>query len=91
MTTQQDSNPTGLFRSRTGFVLVIFLAIIAFFLVMEHTAHLFGILPYLLLLACPFLHLFMHRGHNGHSGHNRDREGHANHTDHNHNPKGGRI
>jgi len=91
MTTQQDSNSDGLFRSRTGFVLIIFLAIIAFFLVTEHTAHLFGILPYLLLLACPFLHLFMHREHGGHGGPGRDREGHANHLNHNHNPKGGRI
>jgi hypothetical protein len=27
----------------------------------------FSILPYLLLLACPFMHLFMHRGHHKHS------------------------
>jgi hypothetical protein len=25
-----------------------------------------GILPYLLLLACPILHLLMHRGHGSH-------------------------
>jgi hypothetical protein len=24
-------------------------------------------LPYLLLVACPFVHLFMHHGHSGHS------------------------
>jgi hypothetical protein len=40
-----------------------FLVIAAFFLLTEHRAHVFGILPYLLLLACPLLHLFMHRGH----------------------------
>jgi hypothetical protein len=24
------------------------------------------VLPYLILLACPLMHLFMHRGHGGH-------------------------
>jgi hypothetical protein len=37
--------------------------------VTEHTAHVFGVLPYLLLLACPLVHFF-HGGHKrGHSGH----------------------
>ncbi|HEV8397155.1 MAG TPA: DUF2933 domain-containing protein [Vicinamibacterales bacterium] len=27
----------------------------------EHESHFLGILPYLLLLACPLLHLFGHR------------------------------
>lgn len=46
-------------------VLLAFLAIGGFFLVTEHRAHLFGILPYLLLLLCPLMHLF-HRGHGKH-------------------------
>jgi hypothetical protein len=46
-----------------------FLAIAVFFLATEHTAHFFGVLPYLLLLLCPLLHLFMHRGHGEHGGH----------------------
>lgn len=33
-----------------------------------HGAHLFGGLPFLLILACPLLHVFMHRGHGGHGG-----------------------
>lgn len=45
-----------------------FLAIIVFYLVTEHWAHTLGALPYLLLLACPLLHLLMHRGHGGHGG-----------------------
>jgi hypothetical protein len=57
--------PSGLFRSRTGLVLLAFLVIAAFFLVTEHTAHLFGALPFLLLLACPLMMLFMHRGGHG--------------------------
>jgi hypothetical protein len=56
------------FRSRSGLVLVAFLGIAGFFLVTEHRAHVFGALPYLLLLACPLMH-FLHRGHKG--GHGR--------------------
>lgn len=56
-------------RSRTGLALIGFLLIIAFFLLTEHTAHVFGILPYALLLVCPLLHLFMHGGHGEHAGH----------------------
>ena len=51
-----------------GLVLFAFLAIVAFFLVTEHRAHLFGILPYLLVLACPLLHWLMHdEGFVGHT------------------------
>ena len=54
-----------------------FIAIAAFFLWTEHRAHLFsGLswLPFVLILACPLMHVFMHRGHGGHGGH-----GHAGH------------
>jgi hypothetical protein len=51
-----------------GIALCVFLAIAAFFLWAEHRAHLLGALPWVLLAACPLLHLFMHRGH-GHGGH----------------------
>jgi len=52
--------------SRRSVLLIVFLAIIGFFLFTEHRAHLFGNLPYLLLLACPFMHFFMHGGHGKH-------------------------
>lgn len=54
-------------RTRSGIVLCGFLLVAGFYLLTEHTAHLFGVLPYLLLLACPLMHLFMHHGHGGHS------------------------
>jgi hypothetical protein len=45
------------------------LAIAAFFLWEEHSAHFLGAIPYIFLLACPLMH-FMHRRHGGHgSGH----------------------
>lgn len=63
-------------RSRVGVVLVAFLGIAAFFLAAEHTAHVFGALPYLLLLACPLLHLFGHGGHGRHG----EPDGHGEHN-----------
>lgn len=43
------------------------LGILVYFLLTEHRAHTIQFLPYLLLLACPILHLFMHKGHNHHN------------------------
>lgn len=56
-----------------NWILIAFLAIAAFFLITEHRAHLLGALPYLLLLACPLMHLF-HHGHGGHGTHNNHDE-----------------
>lgn len=46
-----------------------FLAIAGYFLLSEHRAHVVPYLPFLLLLACPLMHLFMHRGHDGRGEH----------------------
>lgn len=51
-----------------NWVLIGFLVIAAFFLFAEHRAHLLGALPFLLLLACPLMHLFMHHGEPGAHG-----------------------
>jgi hypothetical protein len=59
-------------RSRSRLVLLAFLAVAGFFLITEHTAHVLGVLPWLLLLACPLIHLF-HGGHgHRHGGHGGD-------------------
>ena len=50
-------------KSRSNWVLLAFLAIAGFYLITEHRAHLWGFLPFLILLACPFMHMFMHHGH----------------------------
>jgi hypothetical protein len=34
----------------------------------EHRAHFLGVLPFLFILACPLLHMFMHGGHGSHGG-----------------------
>jgi hypothetical protein len=53
---------------------VVIGGVAAYFLLTEHLAHVVGALPFLLLLACPLMHL-MH-GHGGHSGHG----GHGSHA-----------
>ena len=53
-------------RSRTGIAVLGFALIVAFYILREHYAHVLGMLSYLLLLACPLMHLFMHHGHAGH-------------------------
>jgi len=35
----------------------------AFYILRGHWGHAFGARPYLILLACPLMHLFMHHGH----------------------------
>jgi len=65
--TPDDSN-TPFLRSPAGIALLVFGGIAGFFLVLEHRAHLYGILPFLILALCPLMHLFMHRGHGGHGG-----------------------
>ena len=64
----ERTSMTNWFGSRGTIVLLLFLAMIGFYLFEEHRLHLFGILPYLLLLACPLMHILMHRSH-GKSGH----------------------
>jgi len=51
--------------SRTLWICLGFLALAGFFLLAEHRAHLYAWLPFVLLLACPLLHLLLHRGHGG--------------------------
>ena len=56
-------------RTAGGLAAIAFGAVAAFFLFTEHRAHMFGLLPYLFLLACPVMMLFMHHGHGGHDHH----------------------
>src|SRR3546814_18208673 len=51
--------------SVVNIVLAGFLVIAGFFLILAHRAHLLGWLPFLILLLCPLMHIFMHRGHGG--------------------------
>ena len=57
--------------SRSKWIFIGFLAVGGFFLFTEHRAHLYGALPFLLILACPLMHLFHGHGNHGgsHQGH----------------------
>ena len=58
-------------NGRARWVFIGFVLVAGFFLFTEHRAHVLGLLPYLLLLACPLMHIFMHHGH-GHRHHDPD-------------------
>ena len=63
---KEHERPPGFWGSRYSIGLIVIGAVAGYFLLTEHLAHVFGALPFLLLLACPLMHVFMHRGHGGH-------------------------
>ncbi len=81
MNIQEQPQQTKWYQSRLTWVLLGFIAIGGFFLITEHTAHVFGLLPYALFLLCPLMMLFMHGGHGVHGG---------SHGQHQHQPPEGR-
>ena len=62
-------------RSRYAIGLIVFGTIAGYFLLSEHRAHFFVALPFLFLLVCPLMHLFMHGGHGGHGGSHAGHDG----------------
>lgn len=74
-----DERSPSFWTSSRGVVALGAIAILGYFLVMEHRQHLFEWLPYLILLACPLMHLFMHHGH-GH-GQSEDDDTHRHEDD----------
>lgn len=71
---QHDCEPASFWRSRYGVGLIVLGSVAGYFLWTEHRAHLAGALPFVLLLACPLMHVFMHHGH-GHGQHGPHRHG----------------
>ncbi len=55
-------------RTSTGITVLGFALVAAFYILREHYAHALGLLPYLIILACPLLHLLGHGRHGGHHG-----------------------
>ena len=71
---RHDERQGGFLTSRTGLVLIGFIVIAGALLLSEHRAHLWGVLIFLPLFACPLMHLFMHGGHGGHEPDNAGRK-----------------
>ena len=63
------------YRTRNGQLLLAAVAVAGLYALTQHWEHTLSALPWLLLLACPLLHVFMHGGHGGHGGH-RGHDGH---------------
>lgn len=70
---KDDGGGKGVFTG-SRVVLVLLVIIGGFFLWTEHQAHVMGALPYLILLLCPLMHFFMHRGHGRSHDCDKDRE-----------------
>ena len=62
--------------STNGLAAIGMIAAVLYFLLAEHRAQFRMALPYLILLLCPLLHVFMHGGH-GHGGHGQSGHGDA--------------
>ena len=69
---QSEAPANNLFNARNISIAVL-VTVAVFLLLTEHRSHFLNILPYVLLLACPFMHFFMH-GHHG--KHGNDGENH---------------
>ncbi len=50
-------------QKKTNLALAVFLLAAGYFLITEHRAHVIQWLPWVLILGCVFMHLFMHSGH----------------------------
>jgi Protein of unknown function (DUF2933) len=73
--TQSGANEPSFWRNPAGMALVTTALIAVFYLLREHWGHALGLWPYLILLACPLMHLMHgHRSHEhgGHPGHQPD-------------------
>lgn len=72
----QPGKPTSFAKSGYGVALIMLALIVGFYLIKEHWTHLGQSWPYLLLLLCPLMHIFMHGGH-GHGHGNSDHNAHS--------------
>ena len=77
----------GFWTARSFITWLALLLIAAFLLLSEHRAHVLGAALWLLLLACPLLHLFMHGRHGGHGSHSNSSRGVARDSN---GPRGGK-
>ena len=65
-----DHQQNGGWNTVSKYIFIGFALIAGYFLITEHRAHVVQYLPFVLLAACPLMHLF--HGHGGHGGHGKD-------------------
>jgi hypothetical protein len=70
-----NKSKTRFWTTPNGWAAIVLIAGAGYLLASEHQAHVIAVLPWLILLACPFMHFFMHGGH-GHGGGDDDRHHH---------------
>lgn len=68
MDAREPSSPSR-WRSPLGIFMLAAGAVGTYYLLTEHLTHISQAIPYLILLACPLMHLFHGHGHRGHRGH----------------------
>ena len=69
-----NNTTTPWWRNRSNLPFIVFLAIAGFFLWTEHRVHVIEYLPWILVLGCLFMHIFMHGGHGGGHDHGGGRD-----------------
>lgn len=62
------------FFRRHRWLSIVAILILLYFLLIEHREHVWPYLPFIFLLACPLMHMFMHHG-GGHA-HRKEPEAH---------------
>lgn len=56
-------------KTPKGIAGLLALAALGLYLIIVHEEHVLGTLPFLVILLCPLMHLFMHKGHVHHNHH----------------------
>lgn len=71
MNIKSTNKNSSLFSRQTWVIIAVIGVVGLVFLLRDHTSHVLSLIPYLILLACPFMHLFMHKHHENKNGEDR--------------------
>ncbi|WP_439608076.1 DUF2933 domain-containing protein [Hydrogenophaga sp.] len=71
-TSNNESNEPSFWHRPAGMALATVALIAGFYLLREHWGHVLGYWPYLLLLACPLMHLMHGNSHGGYGSHSQN-------------------
>jgi hypothetical protein len=58
-----SNKPRSFWSTPSGWAALGLIGAASYFLLMEHTQHFFLFLAFLILLVCPFIHMFLHGSH----------------------------